>query len=210
MIRCALTKHIDTDSRWTPPAAHRILSLLISFIAHHLNGSHRSSMMTMMSLFVHMMFQMHQTYGLNAFSNICPFFDPFYSSNTFLWASNTKNCSEMCDGLSHHWLKQWKKIYKKTWFLPFFSNRMMCLNQNYNLNCLMSCFFFLFEERDLFRKTNIGRYCVPTTMLYCVNTCILFFPIPHATFQCLTITLLFTVHSAIAIGYISGGCQKCM
>lgn len=84
---------------------------------------------------------------------------------------------------------------------------MMCLNQNYNLNCLMSCFLFLFEERDLFRKTNIGRYCVPTTMLYCVNTCILFFPIPHATFQCLTINI--TIYCAfgnrywVYIGWVS-------
>lgn len=205
VIRCALTKHIDTDSRRTPPAAHRILSLLISFIAHHLNGSHRSSMMTMMLLFVHMMFQLHQTYGLNAFSNICPFFDPFYSSNTFLLASNTKNCSEMCDGMSHHWLKQ-KKIIKKHDFCHFFLIEW-CVWIKITIwfaRCHVFCSFFYFlffvpfwRERSV--PKNQYRPVLCTTMLYCINTCILFFPIPHATFQCLTINI--TIYCAFGNRY---------
>lgn len=85
---------------------------------------------------------------------------------------------------------------------------MMCIVFESKLQFeLADVMFFIPFWRERSVPKNQYRPVLCTTMLYCINTCILFFPIPHATFQCLTINI--TIYCAfgnrywVYIGWVS-------
>lgn len=93
VIRCAVTKHIDTNPHQKPPAARSNIIFIDKFYCASFER-----ITPLMTLFVRIMFRSTKTDGLNAFPNmqgIAHFF--VVSSNNGLWTSNRIQCV----GMSH-------------------------------------------------------------------------------------------------------------